>query len=593
MPPQDNLLEQIAAENQSAPIPNVLGQRPAMPADYAAQVQTIQTNDMEAARQRQIQAEAQARDNALKTTTSAPLPSGPVDALAAWAIPGYQNIEDARARNLEKGIVQPIDPSIYTAEARPTAAPTTTDQMSETGKQRSAVSEAALAKGEAGQARNDAALNARDASLAKNSSEAEKSRLKFDEEMQATKEAAANRMAKLTSESEKYKEELNKQRLAAQSIKPEDFWQDSSTGQKVAMSLAIMAGGLSQGIARNPNGPNPAAESLKNAINADMQKYAAKMSAATSGMDATGKMLDVVSKQINDAQVGYNLHKVILGDQLKGTLDSLERQAQNDKARAEITKIKGDLEQQQIKNVVAYEDSVAKATKRDYEVKRLMTQVAPESQAQLKDLTPAEQSKLLVSIDQRNKMQASIMGVDPMTLPAYTLQGKATDAQQKAIQFANQAEIDLYRMENTEKTLPPEKMGALRVALDEALKDRISGEKSPSLLGISPGKSWEEWHADFGADMVAKAEKAAGPEGAAYARALMSFANDMTRAASGAAIQNAEFYATAVQKAHMAPSLGADGQRDVKNSRRTWTESAINIATGGQQRAPAHLTPGK
>ncbi len=579
MPPEDNILNQIITEQQSVPAPNVLDQRPPMAADYAAQVQQIQASDALPPQ---------------PSTQPYAMPTGPISTLARAIVPGYDRAQEAaQLPSQVPSTFNPIDPSIYADDPRPSAAPTTTEKLTDTTGNRSVAAEAALAKGNASVTRQGQALDALTTNLDANTKEAKDLQAKYDKRMEDLLVESTARSAKLTKESDDYKGQLNQQRLDALKIKPEDFWQDSSTGQKVAMSLAIMAGGLSQGLARNPNGPNPASESLKNAVNQDMQKYAAKMQAATSGMDATGKMIDVVSKQIGDANVGYALHKVILGDQLKGTLDTLERQANNEKAKGEIARIKGELEQQQIKNVVNYEQTVAGTLKRDYEIKRLVSNVAPESHAQLKALTPAEQSKLLVSVDQKNKIQAKIMGVDPMTLPAYTIPANATEAQQKALKFANASEIDVYRMENTEKSLAPEKMNALRLAIDIGLKDNLSGDKSPSVLGINLGKTYEEWQADFGGGIIANAEKAAGPAGAAYARALLSFSNDNTRDFSGAAIQKAEHYATAVQKAFMAPELDATGQRDVKNQRRAWTEAVINIATQGQQRAPAHLTSGK
>lgn len=87
-------------------------------------------------------------------------------------------------------------------------------------------------------------------------------------------------------------------------IDPNHFWNSKTTGQKVGASLAILLGGIGQGLA---GGKNVGLETIENSIRQDIDAQKTALDKKRGAINAAQSLYGTIHGQVNDEATAYNM----------------------------------------------------------------------------------------------------------------------------------------------------------------------------------------------------------------------------------------------------------------------------------------------
>ena len=138
-------------------------------------------------------------------------------------------------------------------------------------------------------------------------------------------------------------EAIQKERTRLGQLKPQNFWQKADTEDKMLIGLALLAGGISQGL--KGSGPNPAAVQLEKLIDRDVQMQEANISRQLQLLKQRTNDLSLIDRAEQKAIGQISALRLSAMDRMKFAMDKQIMLSKNAQSKQNLIQLKSELEQ--------------------------------------------------------------------------------------------------------------------------------------------------------------------------------------------------------------------------------------------------------
>jgi len=306
-------------------------------------------------------------------------------------------------------------------------------------------------------------------------------------------------MAKEQANIDTRREELSK-------MKPQDFWADKSTGDKLKMGIAVLLGAVGQGLTGART--NAAITAMNNTINKDLEKQKG--------------IIDLQIKSLNSRRLDMKT-KAAIHSKLLGEFDVRKEVAysnmQNALKRAELGTKDPERKALLAQNIQEIDQILLKTQ---------------EEQAQ--NVQTRVQEKLTVASDSVPDTKGVSDAYKAIVAGRGNSAASMNEVTQHGVMFLGTNGPNSQSLEEIEKNLTPDEFKKLQLAF-RRVRASAKAEDLPIGTGGLLGVAAEMWDLNPG-DLF---ENALPGKGGKYWSHLMQFANDQARYVSGAAIKGSEY----------------------------------------------------
>lgn len=302
---------------------------------------------------------------------------------------------------------------------------------------------------------------------------------------------------------------IQARRAELEKVEPKSFWQKADTGSKIGMAIAVLAGGIGQGLSGART--NAAVEAMNRAIDMDLAQQNKMIDRQLASLDQ--RKMDLKDKQVlqNRLLAEYDVRKSAALGQARRMLERAALGTQNAQSKAIL--------QQKLAEI---DSSLLQA---DQELQEKLA--GRVTQQMMVGGGPAQPQQAQGGGETKESAYQALAA----SLPAGSTPLKLNEVQSKSAAFLLRNERNAQQLEDIEKQMTPEEFETLKDAVSTFQSD-VAATQVPGIgpvlevAGIYLGKTPKE-----------RFEKALPGKGGKYYQALKQFANDQVRAVSGAAIK--------------------------------------------------------
>lgn len=327
-------------------------------------------------------------------------------------------------------------------------------------------------------------------------------------------------------------------------MEPKSFWQKADTGDKILMSLAVILGGIGQGLSGSKT--NAAAAAMNNAINEDLKLQQDALNRKIGALERTKAGIGEIARAKEEAGIEFKQRKTKALDIMKMNLDQLKSQTTNINTLAAIDQQNANIE----KTKAALKADIDAHTKKFAENKvtrdEELNRIDPKT---LDKMPPQEQAATAQALGKMNMRRVYGVGQD--------LKGEKA----KSANLLNKNADNLQELEQLEEKLTPKQFAALKDAIQHVV-NRAERKSAPVVGGL-----FSAIETGVRGSPAEYMEEAVPGIGGRYYNLMLNLVNDQTRFESGAAIGASEFVST-MEKYFPTATTTPEGAMQLRSARR-------------------------
>ena len=317
--------------------------------------------------------------------------------------------------------------------------------------------------------------------------------------------------------------EIQSERERLGKVKPQTFWQKSDTEDKLMIGLALLAGGISQGL--RGSGPNPASVQLEKLIDRDVQMQEANIARQLNLLKQRTNDLSLIDRAETKALGKIGAIRLAAMDRMKTAMDKQIMLTKNTQNKQNLIQLKSELEQSILESEQQFEQTLGRKYTSSMQ-KVLSPKASVETIANEGAKATGQPAK---TIADAAKIAYSAAPTQPKNY---------TEAQGKSLMRINIMSPLGEKLDKLEQSFTPEDFENIGEAMRVFMRDDNLTEVR--VLGTDIGKMYEGVRTSNGLTPREVFEEYAGEKGAAYWDAVFPFVHSQTRFDTGAAIKHGE-----------------------------------------------------